>query len=916
MANESYKLSKAPPTSYTVFEEDQVLTSRQLNEITEYLDGQCRLTRVKLTGAGIVCGLEVRYPRKAISPAKSITVTKGSAVTTDGDILSFDKDRVFRYFKSFEDKNALYPCFREEGKQIPLFELLAGEEEGAKKLSSFEDETGLKMDSMVLLLYLESYVHDPGTCSGSDCDNKGKEQRNHLRVLLVSSPDIESLRGRADRADRFYSRLKDIDCERVLITPADIKDYGDLASCYRDVIRNFLKEQAKTIIDSYKTCEPLLKEAYGNDPSGAWEKTLTELGEKIEGEDTAIQYVYDFIKDLVSAYKEFKEALFGDNSVCCPEVSLFPKHVILGSLSSTSEDTEADPYRHRFHPSPLLSGESPLWERARFLHKRMDSMIRSFKIPAAGKDIKVTPSKAGGPLGSRAIPYYYRVLKGNPLHRYWNYELSRRNKDNHVYSYNADAYNGSARALNPLNYPIEDYGFFRIEGHLGKKPSEAEEDLKEVITSYNLPIKVTTLQIEEDHALPFKPYYDYGHLKALHFLLKKDLMENIQEVEDFNTKVVETIQASEDLPATSVTDTTASIKSVATDNAVILEEQIEEVKEKLNKTIEDFDHAGFVKSYTSAVETASNINRTIKGVTFNSAYTPYESLLNNRKFKWLEWIDELLKKKEEKSKELSLFAKFLEQNPGMEHTGGVEGGGTFVLVYSAASNKVVADFSLPYQCCVPAVEEEEEPVAEDSKKWKKWTDLNDFLVHPSKEAELEAQIKSVDEKINQQYEELKFIIDTQTQSITQAYSGSLNTIIGSLVEAEVTPPEPSQPAYTDPGLAAEAEVLEGLTTLARAYEAKIAAGTATEDEKKMREELDIRIAETVKSTIAKVSEKEGDITEGSEEERLIKEARNSAALIKNDEVRASLSNDISTLKTSLTGKTVLTTALDGFIMNP
>ena len=43
-------------TSYPVFESGQVLTSRHLNDLVEYLDEQDRLTRNKLVGIGIVCG--------------------------------------------------------------------------------------------------------------------------------------------------------------------------------------------------------------------------------------------------------------------------------------------------------------------------------------------------------------------------------------------------------------------------------------------------------------------------------------------------------------------------------------------------------------------------------------------------------------------------------------------------------------------------------------------------------------------------------------------------------------------------------------------------------------------------------------------------------------------------------------------
>ncbi len=58
-----------------------MLTEDQLNDVTQYLDDQNRLTRVQLIGVGIVDGLRVSLV------GNSIRVGKGLGVTTDGDIL-------------------------------------------------------------------------------------------------------------------------------------------------------------------------------------------------------------------------------------------------------------------------------------------------------------------------------------------------------------------------------------------------------------------------------------------------------------------------------------------------------------------------------------------------------------------------------------------------------------------------------------------------------------------------------------------------------------------------------------------------------------------------------------------------------------------------------------------------------------
>src|SRR5690606_10450343 len=49
-----------------------------------------------------------------------------------------------------------------------------------------------------------------------------------------------------------------------------------------------------------------------------------------------------------------------------------------------------------------------------------------------------------------------------------------------------------------------------------------------------------------------------------------------------------------------------------------------------------------------------------------------------------------------KKKEELMLGNFMKLNPGLEHTGGVLKGGTFVLVCTSDDKKVVADFMLPY----------------------------------------------------------------------------------------------------------------------------------------------------------------------------------------------------------------------------
>ncbi len=937
MTERVFKLSEEPVTSYTVFERDQVLTSEQLNEIVAYLDRQHRLTRVKLFGVGIVCGLHPTYTKQRQKCC--ITVTKGAAVTTDGDILYYDTDTKFCHFKPFDDRHAKYFHLMPNKKQIPLYELLTQEEADSESLCRFEEVTGKDTDDTAVLLYLESYLFDPDICTGSDCDNKGQEQRNNLRALLVSKTDLKALMEEAAGSERYYFELDDLSCRRVILgsTATKIKDYAGLSAAYGKVIRSQLNTLKKVLPESYKVCEPLLKEVYRRDPTTVWKQRLDKIYNDVKKKEvTGIQYIYDFVKDLSAAYNEFREALFGNGALCSPGVELFPKHVILGTPAVDGVWAE-DAFRQGFHESPVLNRDTERIRKAQFLHMRIDRMIRSFKVPAPGKEIKVTPSgdSVGGPIGSQAIPYYYRIDAGSPINTTWSHELTIRKKEGSIPSYNADAYSDDEAALKPLEYCIAGCRFFRIEGHMGWGIDDAERELKRLITSYNLPFRVTTLQMEDDKdILPFKPFYGYSDLKALHTLIRMDIKNEIDNMEDFTTSLNEVIQKST-LPSKEVAEPKISIKALSDENSKALKTQIRGIKKKLDAPMAEFDYDGFMKEYDSALNTVAVLNKGVKGITYSSAYTPYEVFINNTKFKWIKWIGELLNKRQESAKRLSLFARFLQEHPGMEHLGGVERGGTFILVYSSRTKKVVADFALPYYCCEPAAEEEEETVTEEESP-KKWTKLNDISVYrvdekldgkisefdaevKKKYSELDAKLSQIDAKVTENYINLFSKLSSEKEAVSQMYQSGLNTLnnlVKTVVETQSLKPSGTAGGFTPeeaPGPAGtEARMLEETVRVAREIDKRIDDGAATEEEMELRTVLDKVIAKKAAGIVAKAGSAPTDIAAGSVEEREIEIARNSAALIKDAAAKELLSTELLRLKETSSDKTRLTNELEKF----
>jgi hypothetical protein len=906
MSNSSFKLAELVDR-YTVFEENQVLAAAHLNSLAEYLDRQDRLSRVKLFGVGNVCGLEVGYG------GSTVTLTKGCAVTSDGDLLQVDKSQTFQHFRPFLDDEAEYPFFRTAGGQVPLFELFTAKEADTTPLANFKAVTGKSLEDMAVVLYLESYVFDPDICTGGDCDNKGKEQRNNLRILLVDRSDLDALMKASPLPQTLFPFLGDLSVERVLLDPGGITNYAQLAERYRGVIKALFDKLntalKKTYSDDFRS---LLADLYGGaDPTITWESRLKQIVGQVNTEGTGIQYVYDFLCDVAATYQEFKETLFADNVLCSPDLALFPKHTLLGSVAPKAPAAEG-PYRYGFYESPLLNLKSHNLNRARHLHKRMDGLIRAFQLPSPTATLRVTPSrKNGSGLGEKAIPYYFRLDSQPPLNQTWSYEASLRSRNDAILSYNADQYSARSEVREPLKFSISSHDFFRIEGHMGRDVDEAEQKIEDEIKKYNLPFRVLTLQM--DSGIPpirVRPGFWFKDLKVLHYLHRKDLAQNFKQVKTFGARLKTEIDKSPDLPDRDVKDTKISVKSVVDANRQSMDTAIDAATTALKQKYKEFNYKSFETTYINAIQQASALNKGIKGVTYSSAFTPFEKVVNDTRFRWLEWIDAILKKRKEKTEELSLFTNFLADCPSMEHLGGVERGGTFILVFSATTKKVVADFSLPYWYVdLPKDDEpEEEEVEEDEKI--DWFGVNDFLVSVSKEKLLEDKF----DKLKGTFDGVDVRLKAQEESL-KVYSGSLKTYTETIMKVAPAKVDVGYDPgmYTDKDLGMKAGVLRYTTEYIDAVEEKVKAGKATREEIEMKDQLEETSSELIKKTLEGFGKKESDLVLGSEEEKFIQIAASSAEKFTNTAVKENLTVEVRKMQETAADKTMLSNQLNRFI---
>ncbi|HLW29691.1 MAG TPA: PKD domain-containing protein [Brumimicrobium sp.] len=522
------KLTAITP-EYSSFENDQVLTAAQLNEFLNYFDDQDRLSRICLSGVGIVCGFKLNF-----TPEQQLIISQGCGVTTDGDLLKLqvtipDSDGLKRidipeilytHFAPFVDDKALYKPFfyKESGgveEQIPLWELfpidLVTNQAPISDLPNLEDK--------VVLLYLEAYNEDADLCVGVSCDNQGILQVQNLRVLLVDQENADYIMSFDTIFDTHdilstYFNLDDVVAPRVLVNESNTASFEDLNDSYNSAIRK------DGIVDNVKSGieEMLLK--LDMEPKAV---EIIELMDSLFSVSNLpqntlyFQYRYDLYKDVIDTYLEMKELFLEGDCLCSPDIHSFPKHLMLGKLIPTAEDTLYKRYRHSFYKSPILCCNDSAFERFKMIVERLIAQMRTYIKGAIPRDeIKITPSKYNALLGQKAIPFYYDLQ--TTLLNKWSYEKTTRNQQRRNLSYHTNLLSPSAAIQTPLKYNLEPFNFLRIEGHQGYLYQEAMDKIDQIKYNNGLSfdLKALGITISPDETIDIDDYMcEFEDLKVL-----------------------------------------------------------------------------------------------------------------------------------------------------------------------------------------------------------------------------------------------------------------------------------------------------------------------------------------------------------------------------------------------------------------
>ena len=344
--------------TYPHFEPNQVLSSRHLNDLRDFLDRQNRYTRSKLIGTGIVSGFSFSVNDTAIILQNGVGVTSQGFLINNmqGDIVedgaaeefqAFSHVRIVNNYDPFKSitnvLNASYVELKSKAQAIqdgldeddpfPVGNIPEGEIPDAPvmwELFTTEqadgDTTGMELltdqeseflAGKVLLVYQEQVVTELKSCFSNTCDDKGSERSYRLRYLLLREFDAQILFHKeypVDVLDPYRTPLLPGLKLPQYRFPNPIPNTEAIFQSFRQLLSNYLPTLRQTLEDMYRVVWSLgtthLGASYGTNPITEAFDAANWSADGFNGDVYTTHHVYDLVRVLTTAYMEIRLKLY------------------------------------------------------------------------------------------------------------------------------------------------------------------------------------------------------------------------------------------------------------------------------------------------------------------------------------------------------------------------------------------------------------------------------------------------------------------------------------------------------------------------------------------------------------------------------------------------------------------------------
>ncbi|MDG1331956.1 MAG: hypothetical protein P8P74_06480 [Crocinitomicaceae bacterium] len=648
---------------YPYFEPNQMLTSQHLNQLRTYLDVQDRLSRVKLVGIGIVCGLEVSFD------SNTITISKGTGITSQGFLVDLEEETYSMsteptYFDPMGYAPFLDGTDSVSG-QIPMWELITETPEEGEVVDFSLPDFSEFLDDKVVVLFVEYKDTDAQGCI-DDCDDKGKSRQFTIRRLLLQCSEVDRIiRGEMindimygydipyDHASpdesldgslniRFKPQFEVMRAFSLIPDETDAEDFVTEYQNYSTAASvndryeaffpanssdNSLYNLSNKILDAYNYYTLWLSDVVSMSQVNALNASFTTMLTNYSSQGM-MQYYYDFAKDAVKAYNEFIDIAFEIVSECGPYEMMFPRHLVLGKVKDgagcpeNEDDCKPKVYRTHFIQSPIYNQQKDKLNLAKSHFLRLVNMINNPRDTySVSDDLKITPSdEKQAELEKRSIPFYLDV---DPVYKNWNYQLTKRCISERNLGYWMDTISSHEFNTEPLKFNLDPYNFYRIEGLLGKSYLDVCRELAILKHQHHLdfdilPIKLGRNTLDELKAIEAEivaseelNWCDEDKacftmdIKEEYLQLRNEIIAETEKYNWILTRLIYWMENSSEIISELESDpaTAADYSNIdSTIEALDFLDEVQNLVDSLPKCIEDFDIQEFKDAFKEIQE--------------------------------------------------------------------------------------------------------------------------------------------------------------------------------------------------------------------------------------------------------------------------------------------------------------------------
>jgi hypothetical protein len=501
---------------FPVFQDNQALTARHLNDLRAFLDTEDRLTRRALVGIGVMCGFGID-----VDQAGRVHIGRGVAVTSHGMVIAEAAtvcDRVRPYELPLPEgtdatpadiEAARYPYLFDEEGQVETWEMIPTDTVIPEDELTPDALSSEFLSDKTVMLFLEMTERSLRNCDINDCSDRGAEMQLVLRRLLVRRSHADAMvadaaHGPADPATHPGHALPFLRIEDIGFARLGIGSYPVLFARLLQIFFRASTQVPGALRGLWAAYRHLLREDFPAadfpDTNGPFpDDYFGNFWGNVAAEPFLALSAYHYLLDLAASYNEVVAAARAFDAACLPRAARFPRHVLLGDadpaprpasevVGAPSDFASYDPLAANggFGPMPRPDRRRTGWTAAahgpeladlRAAFYRLTLLAQRFQLRGlVGREIRITPSRYDtAPLGARAIPHYYAFATGDDLHRAWNPAKTRGGLLNTVYAYQYSPRTGA----HPLLFRLDDQEFYAVAGHVGRRLDTAIAELVE-----------------------------------------------------------------------------------------------------------------------------------------------------------------------------------------------------------------------------------------------------------------------------------------------------------------------------------------------------------------------------------------------------------------------------------------------------